>query len=91
MQFRTIEKSLKLYYLLSDDNLLFYRNTIDMLLLTDKLNLKRYVLHELKSYELLQKYILPLLIFLFLLSVLPLLLSLLLLSLSLNYYYCFHH
>ena len=50
MQFRTIEKSLKLYYLLSDDNLLFYRNTIDTLLLTDKLNLKRYVLHELKSY-----------------------------------------
>ena len=38
-----------------------------MLLLTDKLNLKRYILYE--SYYLLQKYTLPLLIFLCLLFI----------------------
>ena len=34
---------------LSDDTLLYYRNAIAMLLLTDKLNLKCYVLYETKE------------------------------------------
>ena len=59
--------------------LVVYHNAIDMLLLTDKLNLKCYVLYE--SYKQLQKCTLPLLFSLCLLSVLPLLISLLLLSL----------
>ena len=37
------------YYFLSDDTLLFYHNAIDMLLLTKKLNLRFYILHETKE------------------------------------------
>ena len=37
------------YCFLSDDTLLYYRNAIDMSLLTDKLNLKCYVLYETKE------------------------------------------
>ena len=37
------------YYFLSDNTRLFYRNTIDMLLLTHKLNPKCYVLYETKE------------------------------------------
>ena len=37
------------YYFLPDDTRLFYHNAIDMLLLTDKLNLKCYVLYENKD------------------------------------------
>ena len=36
------------YYFLSDDTWLFYHNAIEMLL-TDKLNLKCYVLYETKE------------------------------------------
>ena len=36
-------------YFLSDDTRLFYHNAIDMLLLTDKPNLKCYVLYETKE------------------------------------------
>ena len=37
------------YYFLFDDTRLFYHNAIDMLLLTDKLNLKCYVLYKTKE------------------------------------------
>ena len=37
------------YCFLSDDTLLYYRKVIDMLVLTDKLNLKGYVLYETKE------------------------------------------
>ena len=37
-------------YFLSDDSLLLYRNDIDTISLTDKLNLKCYVLYETKEF-----------------------------------------
>ena len=58
------------YYFLSDNTRLFYRNTIDMLLLTHKLNPKCYVLYETKELLTVAKiYITIINILLFIISI----------------------
>ena len=73
------------YYFLSDDTLLFYHNAIDMLLLTDKLNFKCYVLYETKELlTITNMYIIIINILMLIICILLLLIFLCLLSV---YYY----
>ena len=58
------------YCLLSDDTLLYYCNTIDMSLLTDKLNLKCYALYETKGLLTITKNFITIInIFIFIVSI----------------------
>ena len=57
-------------YFLSDNTRLFYHDVIDMLLLTDKLNLKCYVLYETKKLLTITKiYITIINIYMFIISI----------------------
>ena len=71
------------YCFLSDDTLLYYRNAIDMSLLTDKLNLKCYVLYETKEL-LTEIYITIINILIFVVSIVIVILIIIIIIITIN-------
>ena len=73
------------YYFLSDDTLLYYRNAIDMSLLTDKLNLKCYVLYQTKELLTIAKiYITIINILIFIVSIVIVIIIIIIIIITIN-------
>ena len=73
------------YCFLSDDTLLYYRNAIDMSLLTDKLNLKCYVVYETKELLTITKiYITIISILIFIVSIIIVIIIIIIVTITIN-------